>query len=73
MCAEEQSLCETRSKKQRPNTGRAMTDALTAENEIYVNAEFSRADHAFFCGERAAYEPHSAKQAWALTLEFLGS
>jgi dienelactone hydrolase len=50
-----------------------MTDALTAENKIYVNAEFSRADHAFFCGERAAYELHSAKQAWALTLEFLRS
>lgn len=72
MCAEEQSLCETRRKK---HTGRAMTDAdaLTAENKIYLNAEFSRADHAFFCGERAAYELHSAKQAWGLTLEFLRS
>jgi dienelactone hydrolase len=48
-------------------------DALTAENKIYLNAEFSRADHAFFCGERAAYELHSAKQAWGLTLEFLRS
>jgi hypothetical protein len=48
-----------------------MADALTAENKIDVNAEFSRADHALFCGEREAYEPHSAKPAWALTLEFL--
>ena len=63
-------MCETRRKK---HTGRAMTDALTAENKIYVNAEFSRADHAFFCGERAANKLHSAKQAWALTLEFLRS
>jgi carboxymethylenebutenolidase len=50
-----------------------VTDALTAQQKIYVNVEFSRADHGFFCDERAAYEPHSARQAWALTLEFLRS
>jgi hypothetical protein len=64
------SLCETRRKK---HTGRAMTDALTAENKIYLNAKFSRADHSLFCGERAAYGLDSAKQAWGLTLEFLRS
>ncbi len=52
---------------------KAITDALSAQNKVYVNAEFSRADHGFFCDERAAYEPHSARQAWALTLEFLRS
>jgi carboxymethylenebutenolidase len=52
---------------------RAVTDALTAQKKTYVNAEFSRADHGFFCDERAAYEPRSARQAWALTLEFLRS
>jgi carboxymethylenebutenolidase len=52
---------------------KAVTDALSAHSKIYVNAEFSRADHGFFCDERAAYEPHSARQAWALTLEFLRS
>jgi len=52
---------------------KAVTDALTAQQKIYVNVEFSRADHGFFCDERAAYEPHSARQAWALTLEFLRS
>jgi carboxymethylenebutenolidase len=56
-----------------PEQRRAVTEALTAEKKIYVNAEFSRADHGFFCDERAAYEPHSARQAWALTLEFLRS
>jgi carboxymethylenebutenolidase len=56
-----------------PEKRRAVTDALSAEKKIYVNAEFSRADHGFFCDERAAYEPHSARQAWALTLEFLRS
>ncbi|MGA8617083.1 MAG: dienelactone hydrolase family protein [Candidatus Sulfotelmatobacter sp.] len=56
-----------------PEQRRAVTDALSAQKKIYVNVEFSRADHGFFCDERAAYEPHSAKQAWALTLEFLRS
>jgi carboxymethylenebutenolidase len=50
---------------------KAVTEALTAQQKIYVNVEFSRADHGFFCDERASYEPHSARQAWALTLEFL--
>jgi carboxymethylenebutenolidase len=52
---------------------KAVTEALTAQQKIYVNVEFSRADHGFFCDERATYEPHSARQAWALTLEFLRS
>ena len=56
-----------------PEHRRAVTEALSAHNKTYVNAEFSRADHGFFCDERAAYEPHSARQAWALTLEFLRS
>ena len=56
-----------------PEQRRAVTDALTAQNKIYVNVEFARADHGFFCDERTAYEPHSARQAWALTLEFLRS
>jgi|SRR5580704_4762212 carboxymethylenebutenolidase len=57
----------------KPEHRKAVTDALSAEKKQYVNAEFSRADHGFFCDERAAYEPHSARQAWALTLEFLRS
>jgi carboxymethylenebutenolidase len=56
-----------------PEHRKAVTDALTAQQKSYVNVEFSRADHGFFCDERAAYEPHSARQAWALTLEFLRS
>jgi carboxymethylenebutenolidase len=46
-------------------------EALSAQKKTYVNVEFSGADHGFFCDERAAYEPRSARQAWALTLEFL--
>jgi carboxymethylenebutenolidase len=52
---------------------KAVTDALSAHQKIYVNVEFSHADHGFFCDERASYEPRSARQAWALTLEFLRS
>jgi carboxymethylenebutenolidase len=56
-----------------PELRKAVTDALTAHEKAYVNVEFARADHGFFCDERASYEPHSARQAWALTLEFLRS
>ena len=56
-----------------PKHRRAVTEALTAQQKTFVNVEFSRADHGFFCDERSAYEPHSARQAWALTLEFLRS
>jgi carboxymethylenebutenolidase len=54
-----------------PEYRKAVTDALSAHQKSYVNVEFSQADHGFFCDERAAYEPRSARQAWALTLEFL--
>ena len=56
-----------------PDHRRAVTEALTAQKKTYVNVEFSSADHGFFCDERAAYEPRSARQAWVLTLEFLRS
>ena len=51
----------------------AVTQALDAQRKIYVNVVFSNADHAFFCDERPAYQPIAARQAWALTLEFLRS
>jgi carboxymethylenebutenolidase len=54
-----------------PEQRRAVTDALSAAQKNYVNVDFSAADHGFFCDERAAYEPRAARQAWALTLEFL--
>ena len=51
----------------------AVTAELKKENKPFASIVFSYADHGFFCDERAAYEPHSARQAWALTLEFLRS
>ncbi len=57
----------------KPEHRRAVADALTAAGKTYVNVEFSNADHGFFCDERAAYQPHAARQAWSLLLEFLRS
>jgi len=54
-----------------PAHRKAVTEALSLHHKGYVNVEFSQADHGFFCDERATYEPRSARQAWALTLEFL--
>lgn len=51
----------------------AVTEALDGQRKIYVNVVFSNADHAFFCDDRPAYQPIAARQAWALTLEFLRS
>ena len=56
-----------------PEHRKAVAEALSAQHKIYVNVEFSNADHGFFCDERASYEARSARQAWALTLEFLRS
>ncbi|MGA7752364.1 MAG: dienelactone hydrolase family protein [Candidatus Sulfotelmatobacter sp.] len=56
-----------------PDHRKAVIEALRTAQKTYVNVEFSNANHAFFCDERAAYEPTAARQAWALTLEFLRS
>ena len=52
---------------------RAIVDAMQEAKKTYVNVEFSDANHAFFCDARPAYKETAAKQAWALTLEFLKS
>jgi carboxymethylenebutenolidase len=56
-----------------PEHRKAVADALKAHNKVYVNVEFSNADHAFFCGQRPSYELVCARQASALTLGFLRS
>lgn len=56
-----------------PELRRSVVDAVAAQHKPYVNAEFSQADHGFFCDQRPAYEPRAARQALALTLEFLRS
>lgn len=52
---------------------RAVTEALAAQKKNFVHVEFAQADHGFFCDERSSYNPAAARQAWALTLEFLKS
>jgi carboxymethylenebutenolidase len=56
-----------------PEIRRSVVDAVAGQHKPYVNAEFSQADHGFFCDQRSSYEPRSARQAWVLTLEFLRS
>ena len=50
---------------------KAVADALAAAKKSYVSAEFSDADHGFFCDERSSYNGRAAREAWALSLEFL--
>lgn len=50
---------------------RAVVDAMTEAKKMFVNVEFSDADHGFFCDARANYKESAAKQAWALALKFL--
>ncbi len=54
-----------------PEQYRALADALTAAGKTHEQVVFSQAGHAFFCDARANYEDGAARQAWAMTLEFL--
>lgn len=56
-----------------PDKIRAVEDALIGAGKQYAQVVFSQADHGFFCDVRAAYNPEAARQAWALTLEFLAT
>ncbi len=50
-----------------------VVEALRAAGKSYVNVEFSDADHGFYCDARPSYNAVAAKQAWPLTLAFLGT
>lgn len=54
-----------------PEQRAAVIESLKTNGKNYVNVEFSEAGHGFFCDERAAYQPHAARQSWALMMEFL--
>jgi len=56
-----------------PEAVTAVNDALRAAKKTWINAEFSFADHGFFCDARASYNAEAAKESWALTLTFLGT
>ena len=52
---------------------KATEEVLKAAKKNYAQVVFSQADHGFFCDARASYNPDAARQAWALTLEFLAT
>jgi carboxymethylenebutenolidase len=54
-----------------PEQTRAIDDALRAADKPYTSITFGEAGHAFFCDQRAAYQPDAAAEAWALTIAFL--
>jgi carboxymethylenebutenolidase len=54
-----------------PEQRRAVEDALTQANKPQEQVVFSFAEHGFFCDARPSYSADAARQAWALSLEFL--
>ncbi len=56
-----------------PDAVKAVNDALRAAKKTWINAEFSFADHGFFCDARASYNAEAATEAWALTQTFLST
>ena len=54
-----------------PEQTQAVTQALRKAGKSFVNAEFSDAEHGFFCDARPSYHPKAAPQAWALVQSFL--
>ena len=50
---------------------RSVADALSAAGKTHEQVVFSQAGHAFFNDTRDRYDEGSARQAWAMTVEFL--
>ena len=55
----------------KPEQVHMVTEAMRAANKSFASAEFSDADHGFFCDARASYNANAASEAWALTLAYL--
>lgn len=49
----------------------SVDSALTKAGKAFTDVRFAKADHGFFCDARPSYNPDAARQAFALTLEFL--
>jgi len=54
-----------------PEQHRAVADALRAAHKLFVDVEFSDANHGFFNPEAGRYNAAAAAQSWAINLEFL--
>jgi aryl-alcohol dehydrogenase-like predicted oxidoreductase/dienelactone hydrolase len=50
----------------------SIRERLSALGKTFEVQVYENAGHGFFCDERAAYEPNSAKDAWRRTLEWFG-
>ena len=57
----------------KPEQVHMVTEAMRAANKVFASAEFSDADHGFFCDARASYNANAATEAWALTLAYLAN
>jgi carboxymethylenebutenolidase len=57
----------------KPENVHQVTEAMRAANKPFASAEFSDADHGFFCDARASYNANAASEAWALTLAYLAN
>ena len=54
-----------------PDAIRTIEDALAAAEMDTINVVMSKADHGFFCDERASYSAEASAVAWPMTLGFL--
>jgi carboxymethylenebutenolidase len=54
-----------------PETIRTIEDELNAAGKDFINTVIAKADHGFFCDERASYSAAAAAVAWPMTLAFL--
>lgn len=54
-----------------PEQIQTIHQALQNAQKKFTSVEISDADHGFFCDARPAYNAIAARQAWALTLQFL--
>lgn len=50
---------------------KAVTDTLDSAKKEYKSIVYPKADHGFFCDQRASYNQEASLQAWPLTLKFL--
>ena len=55
-----------------PEQRDAITAALRQAGKPYIETVFSEAGHGFFCDQRTAYHPASAREAWALVKAVMG-
>lgn len=54
-----------------PEHREAIAASLREASKAFASVEISDADHGFFCDQKPAYNPVAARNAWALTKEFL--